>query len=95
IMGIVCDNATNNDTLLESLKKRCVDEGIDFLHKKTWIHCLPYIVHLSTMQLLKNIGTIKPNSRHREAAYQNSVTAPIDHEYNNNAALLDETEEDD
>ncbi|KAG2151968.1 hypothetical protein BD769DRAFT_1296407, partial [Suillus cothurnatus] len=47
IMGVVCDNATNNDTLLESLEEKCAAEGIDFSHKKAWICCLPHIVHLS------------------------------------------------
>ncbi|KAG2132134.1 uncharacterized protein EDB93DRAFT_1069427, partial [Suillus bovinus] len=47
IMGVVCDNATNNDTLLESLEEKCSAEGIDFSHKKARIHCLPHIVHLS------------------------------------------------
>lgn len=47
------------------------------------------------MQLLEGIGTIKPDSRHREAAYQDSVTAPIDREHDNNAAPLDKIEEDD
>ncbi|KAG2040826.1 hypothetical protein BDR03DRAFT_809516, partial [Suillus americanus] len=47
IMGVVCDNATNNDTLLESLEKRCADEEIHSSCKKAWICCLPHIVHLS------------------------------------------------
>ncbi|KAG2071847.1 hypothetical protein BDR04DRAFT_939727, partial [Suillus decipiens] len=81
IMGVVCDNATNNDTLLESLKEKCAAEGIDFSHKKAWICCLPHIVHLSVMQLLKGIGAIKPDSRRRESAYQDSVTAPTDCEH--------------
>ncbi|KAG1844392.1 hypothetical protein C8R48DRAFT_557418, partial [Suillus tomentosus] len=94
IMGVVCDNATNNDTLLESLEEKCTAEGIEFSHKKARIRCLPHIVHLSVMQLLEGIGAIKPDSRRREAAYQDSVTAPLDREHDDNAALLDETEED-
>ncbi|KAG1721141.1 hypothetical protein EDB19DRAFT_1646657, partial [Suillus lakei] len=94
IMGVVCDNAMNNDTLLESLEEKCATEGIEFLHKKAQIHCLPHIVHLSAMQLLEGIGAIKPDSRCRECAYQDSVTAPIDREHDDNAALLDETEDD-
>jgi hypothetical protein len=60
-MGVVCDDATNNDTLLKSLENRCAAEGIDFSHKKARIHCLPHIVHLSAMQLLEGIGAIKPD----------------------------------
>ncbi|KAG1753352.1 hypothetical protein EDB19DRAFT_1627207, partial [Suillus lakei] len=94
IMGVVCDNATNNDTLLESLENRCAAEGIEFSHMKARIRCLPHIVHLSAMRLLEGIGAIKPDSRHGESAYQDSVTTPIDREYDDNAALLDEAEED-
>jgi hypothetical protein len=46
------------------------------------------------MQLLEGTSAIKPDLRHGESAYQDSVTAPIDHEYDDNAALLDEAEED-
>ncbi|KAG1833188.1 hypothetical protein F4604DRAFT_1515537, partial [Suillus subluteus] len=59
IMGVVCDNAMNNDTLLESLEAKCVTEGIKFSHKKARIRCLPHIVHLSAMQLLEGISAIK------------------------------------
>jgi hypothetical protein len=93
-MGVVCDNVTNNDTLLESFEENYATEGIEFLHKKAQIHCLPHIVHLSAMQLLEGIGAIKPDSRCRESAYQDSVTAPTDHEHDDDAALLDETEDD-
>jgi|SRR6267154_2544120 len=94
-MGVVCNNATNNDTLLKSFEKKCAAEGIEFSHKKARICCLPHIMHLSVMQLLKGIGAIKPDSRCRESAYQDSVTAPIDREHDDNAVLFDETEEDD
>ncbi|KAG2101788.1 hypothetical protein BD769DRAFT_1303784, partial [Suillus cothurnatus] len=56
-------------------------KGINLSHKKACIHCLPYIVHLSAMQLLEGTSAIKPDLRHGESAYQDSVTAPIDHEY--------------
>ncbi|KAG1723506.1 hypothetical protein EDB19DRAFT_1580349, partial [Suillus lakei] len=94
IMGVVCDNATNNDTLLESLENQCAAEGIEFSHKKARIHCFPHIVHLSAMRLLEGIGAIKPDLRRGESAYQDSVTAPIDRKYDDNTALLDKAEED-
>ncbi|KAJ8580565.1 hypothetical protein M405DRAFT_690140, partial [Rhizopogon salebrosus TDB-379] len=89
IVAIVCDNATNNDTLLESLEERCNEEGIDFSHTKARIRCLPYIVHLAAMQLLEGIGAIKSGAGCR-GVYQESVTAPVDRDHDDNAALLND-----
>ncbi|KAG1903265.1 uncharacterized protein F5891DRAFT_905574, partial [Suillus fuscotomentosus] len=46
VMAIVCDNASNNDTLLQALGEKCADEGIDFSAMHSCIRCLPHIVHL-------------------------------------------------
>jgi hypothetical protein len=32
VTAVVCDNTSNNDTLLQALGERCADEGIDFSH---------------------------------------------------------------
>jgi hypothetical protein len=88
----VCDNATNNDTLLESLEERCNEEGIDFSHTKARIRCLPHIVHLAAMQLLEGIGAIKSGAGSR-GVYQESVTAPVDRDHDDNAALLNDTDD--
>jgi hypothetical protein len=50
-MAVVCDNASNNDTLLEALEEKCTAEGIDFSHKNSRIRCLPHIVHLAATQV--------------------------------------------
>jgi hypothetical protein len=63
VMAIVCDNASNNDTLLQALREKCADEGINFSTTHSYIHCLPHIVHLAAMQLLEDIGAIKPNAK--------------------------------
>ncbi|KAG1730378.1 uncharacterized protein EDB91DRAFT_1006927, partial [Suillus paluster] len=47
IMAVVCDNTSNNDTLLQALGEKCADEGIDFSDKYLCIHCLLHIVHLA------------------------------------------------
>ncbi|KAG2033415.1 hypothetical protein BDR03DRAFT_829407, partial [Suillus americanus] len=47
IMAVVCDNASNNDTLLQTLGEKCANEGIDFSDKHLRIHCLPHIVHFA------------------------------------------------
>jgi hypothetical protein len=62
-MAIVCDNASNNDTLLQALGEKCADEGIDFSAIHLCIHCLLHIVHLAAMQLLEGIGAIKPDAK--------------------------------
>ncbi|KAG0696658.1 hypothetical protein DFH29DRAFT_812742 [Suillus ampliporus] len=63
VMAIVCDNVSNNDTLLQALREKCANEGIDFSAKHSCIHCLPHIVHLAAMQLLEGIGAIKPDAK--------------------------------
>lgn len=53
-----------------------------------------HIVHLAAMQLLEGIGAIKPDvKQNQQIAYQDSVIAPLDHEHDNYAALLDEAED--
>ncbi|KAG1743140.1 hypothetical protein EDB19DRAFT_1965574, partial [Suillus lakei] len=85
------DNASNNDTLLQTLGEKCADEGIDFSDKHSRIRCLPHIVHLAAMQLLECIGAI---NKRVAMSYQESVTALLDHEHDDYAALLDEAEDD-
>ncbi|KAG2139131.1 uncharacterized protein EDB93DRAFT_1073118, partial [Suillus bovinus] len=97
IMAVVCDNASNNDTLLQTLEEKCADEGIDFSAKHSRTRCLPHIVHLAAMQLLEGIGAIKPDAKQNKRVailYQESVTAPLGHEHDDYAALLDEAEDD-
>ncbi|KAG1718428.1 hypothetical protein EDB19DRAFT_1984241, partial [Suillus lakei] len=83
IMAVVCDNASNNDTLLQTLGEKCADEGIDFSDKHSRIRCLPHIVHLAAMQLLECIGAI---NKQVAMSYQESVTAPLDREHDDYAA---------
>ncbi|KAG2052457.1 hypothetical protein BDR06DRAFT_827739, partial [Suillus hirtellus] len=47
VMAVVCDNASNNDTLLQALGEKCANEGINFSHEDSHIHCLLHIVHLA------------------------------------------------
>ncbi|KAG1724133.1 hypothetical protein EDB19DRAFT_1582911, partial [Suillus lakei] len=93
VMAVVCDNTSNNDTLLQALGERCADEGINFSHKDSHIHCLPHIVHLAAMQLLEGIGAIKPDVKRNGIMYQDSVTAPLDCEHDDYAALLDKADD--
>ncbi|KAG2073320.1 hypothetical protein BDR04DRAFT_935688, partial [Suillus decipiens] len=47
LMAVICDNASNNDTLLQALGEKCADEGINFSNKHSYIHCLPHVIHLA------------------------------------------------
>jgi hypothetical protein len=93
VTAVVCDNASNNDTLLQALGEKCADEGIDFSHKDSRIRCLPHIVHLAAMQLLEGISAIKPDAKRNGVMYQDSVTAPLDRKHDDYAALLDEADD--
>ncbi|KAG2064242.1 hypothetical protein BDR04DRAFT_954551, partial [Suillus decipiens] len=94
VMAVVCDNASNNDTLLQALGEKCANEGINLSHKDSCIHCLPHIVHLAAMQLLEGIGAIKPDAKRNGVMYQDSVTVPLNCEHDDYAALLDEADDD-
>ncbi|KAG1852576.1 hypothetical protein C8R48DRAFT_611711, partial [Suillus tomentosus] len=94
VMAIVCDNASNHDTLLQALREKCTNEEIDFSAMHSCICCLPHIVNLAAMQLLEGIGAIKPDAKqNQQIAYQDSVTAPLDCEHDDYTALLDEAED--
>ncbi|KAG1864577.1 hypothetical protein C8R48DRAFT_565021, partial [Suillus tomentosus] len=93
VMAVVCDNASNNNTLLQALGEKCADEGINFSHEDSHIHCLPHIVHLAAMQLLEGIGAIKPDAKRNGITYQDSVTAPLDREHDDYAALHDKADD--
>jgi len=49
---------------------------------------------LAAIQLLEGIGAIK-SCAGRRGAYQESVTAPVDRGHDDNAALINDTDDDD
>ncbi|KAJ7061221.1 hypothetical protein C8F01DRAFT_938333, partial [Mycena amicta] len=47
IIGFVMDNATNNDTMVEAIERKCIAAGIYFDAKKSRMLCMPHTVHLA------------------------------------------------
>ena len=50
MLAINCDNASNNDTLLESLERLHVGEGYDFDAQESRLRCMPHTIHLAAME---------------------------------------------
>ncbi|KAJ7744446.1 hypothetical protein DFH07DRAFT_749390, partial [Mycena maculata] len=51
IVAFVMDNATNNDTMMEAIERKCWAEGIDFTAKKSCIRCMLHTVHLAALKV--------------------------------------------
>jgi len=76
IVAIVMDNTTNNDTLVEYLEQHFKVEDIPFEARWACMRCMPHTTHLAALKLLEGVGVISP-SHSRKATYQESVTAPL------------------
>ncbi|TDL15320.1 hypothetical protein BD410DRAFT_732882, partial [Rickenella mellea] len=76
VITVVADNATNNDTLMESLEERCESRGIPFSAVEARMRCMPHTVRLAA---LKAIGAVPKNrnSAAQSQNYQEIVTAPV------------------
>ncbi|KAF7346964.1 Transposase-like protein [Mycena venus] len=83
IIAFVMDNATNNDTLVQSFARRCQKEGINFSTTDGRMRCMPHTIHLSALKLLEAIGALTKEekraakSRSPTSAYQDSATEPL------------------
>ncbi|KIL55008.1 hypothetical protein M378DRAFT_201131 [Amanita muscaria Koide BX008] len=95
VIAFVMDNASNNDTLLDSIEARCEAVGIKFSAKQARLRCMPHTCHLAALKLLESIGAIsKSDSRKaagRSGNYQDAVTAPVSREHDD-AGVVDEEE---
>ncbi|TBU39243.1 hypothetical protein BD309DRAFT_848051, partial [Dichomitus squalens] len=82
IMAVNCDNATNNDAMMDALERRCHAHKppIPFSAKVSRMRCIPHTVHLAALQLLESIGAVPAQA---DKNYQESVTAPRSSEYDN------------
>jgi hypothetical protein len=49
-MAIVCDNASNNDTMVEAIAQRCKNDGIPFDASSGRGRCFPHTAHLSALK---------------------------------------------
>ncbi len=47
------DNATNNDTLVAAIARKCRREGIPFDAKMSRLRCMPHTVHLVALKVYK------------------------------------------
>jgi hypothetical protein len=50
VIAIVCDNASNNDTLIRALARKCHERGIPFVSSWARIRCMPHILHLAATE---------------------------------------------
>ncbi|KAJ7340683.1 hypothetical protein DFH08DRAFT_651471, partial [Mycena albidolilacea] len=87
VIAFMMDNATNNDTLVEAIERKCAENNIKFSAKHSRLRCMPHTVHLAVLQLLETIGAVEKASKKHTVPYQDSVTVPPD------AEDLDESEE--
>ncbi|KIM78191.1 hypothetical protein PILCRDRAFT_11410 [Piloderma croceum F 1598] len=87
VNAINCDNASNNDTMMECLEHLHAGDGFEFDAAEARLHCIPHTIHLSTLELLQSIGAVKKGDS--EAAYQESVTAPLGHKHDDDAVGQD------
>ncbi|KAJ6610130.1 hypothetical protein B0H10DRAFT_2293677, partial [Mycena sp. CBHHK59/15] len=98
VIAFIMDNATNNDTLMDGIESRANEAGISwFIATEARIRCLPHTTHLAALKLLEGIGAIPkadPKQRDAEGAYQDSVTAPIGREHDDEAAIGEDDGED-
>ncbi|KAM5546301.1 hypothetical protein V8D89_000427 [Ganoderma adspersum] len=98
VMAINCDNATSNDTLIAEIESLCHEHGIRFSAKQAQMHCVPHTIHLSALELLSALGVIskadqKAASSGSRCNYQESVTAPVDREHDNELVGQDDPPE--
>ncbi|KAJ7804852.1 hypothetical protein B0H14DRAFT_2217917, partial [Mycena olivaceomarginata] len=47
IIAFVMDNATNNDTLVETFSRKCHKLGIPFNSEHARMRCMPHTIHLA------------------------------------------------
>ena len=51
-MACMTDNATNNDTFLNMLQKKCKNEGIGFTARNNHVRCLAHVINLAAQAAL-------------------------------------------
>jgi hypothetical protein len=68
VMAFMMDNATNNDTLIESIEQKCIEEGIPFSAEHSRLRCMPHTVHLAVLQVWGVILSSAPSLYHFTAS---------------------------
>jgi hypothetical protein len=49
------DNATNNDTMVVALEKKCLKENIPFSSDRARMRCMPHTVHLAAIKVSRRL----------------------------------------
>ena len=52
IIGIVMDNASNNNTLVKSLESQCQQRNVPFSAQDARMRCMPHTIHLAAIKVL-------------------------------------------
>ena len=47
----MCDNESNNDTMLSYIQTQMVANNIDFIATKARMRCMPHTIHLAVMKV--------------------------------------------
>ncbi|KAF9070583.1 hypothetical protein BDP27DRAFT_1149764, partial [Rhodocollybia butyracea] len=90
VLAFMMDNATNNDTLLEAIERKCHARNIPFNAQHSRLRCMPHTVHLAVLKLLEAIGAVEKDCK-RLGPYQDAVVgAPDSEELDAYAAASDE-----
>ncbi|KAF9066812.1 hypothetical protein BDP27DRAFT_1226869, partial [Rhodocollybia butyracea] len=86
VLAFMMDNASNNDTLLETIECKCHAQNIPFNAQHSQLRCMPHTVHLAVLKLLEAIGAVEKDSK-KLGPYQDAVVgAPEDEELDAYAA---------
>ena len=78
VISFVMDNASNNNTMIQSIEVKCSQKGIPFSAKHARGRCMPHTIHLAAIQLLERSGAISTSDAKKSVShiinYQDSVT---------------------
>ncbi|KAI0302923.1 hypothetical protein BC826DRAFT_881232, partial [Russula brevipes] len=94
IFVFMLDNASNNNTMVESIKERAALEGIKLDAAWARLRCMPHTIHLAAIKLLEAIGAVSKSDSQkatsRNGNYQDSATAPLNRAHDDKAAGQDD-----
>ncbi|KAF8237820.1 hypothetical protein L208DRAFT_1245739, partial [Tricholoma matsutake] len=96
IIGIMMDNASNNDTLMEALESRSQGAGIEFSASVARMQCMPHTIHLvaiKVFQLLEGIGIMSKSDAMQASSnvnYQDNVNVGLDREHDLDATATED-----
>lgn len=98
ILAFMLDNASNNDTFVDGIERRCKKAGVSF--KASWarLRCMPHTIHLAAIKLLEGIGAVSSaegkKAASRSGNYQNAATASLNRDLDDDATTQDDGEPD-